>query len=216
MKIERVDESTVKCFLSNDELRELDITYKDFITKSEKAKDLVDRIIAQATEEVGYKPPQLAFDMQIMVVPEKGMVLIFSEKMPEEVKNNPSLMHYLEEMKKLLEFNQGGLKSQPQDASAKIPEMAIFCYASLWKVMAFACVLPTNIRVKSRLYKYGKYYYLLMEKGNASYDRYSRMCIHAMEYGSIYSVREESVCFLEEHARVIIPEKAIQKLTRIS
>lgn len=41
MKIERVDERTVKCFLSNEELEEYDIDYKDFILRSEKAKEVV-------------------------------------------------------------------------------------------------------------------------------------------------------------------------------
>ena len=39
MKIERVDDKTVKCFLSNKELEEYEIDYKDFVMRSEKAKD---------------------------------------------------------------------------------------------------------------------------------------------------------------------------------
>ena len=58
MRIERIDEKTVKCFLSNQELEEYDIDYKDFIMRSEKAKEVVQEIIEQAQEEVGYKPPQ--------------------------------------------------------------------------------------------------------------------------------------------------------------
>ena len=33
MKIERIDDKTVKCFLSNEELEEYDIDYKDFVTR---------------------------------------------------------------------------------------------------------------------------------------------------------------------------------------
>ena len=36
MKIERIDEKTVKCFLSNEELEEYEIDYKDFVMRSEK------------------------------------------------------------------------------------------------------------------------------------------------------------------------------------
>lgn len=36
MKIERIDDKTVKCFLSNEELEQYDIDYKDFVTRSEK------------------------------------------------------------------------------------------------------------------------------------------------------------------------------------
>lgn len=215
MKIERVDENTVKCFLSNDELQEMEITYKDFVTRSEKAKELVDRIIEQAAEEVGYKPPQLAFDMQIMVLPEKGMVLTFSEKTPDEVKNNPTLMKYLEEMKKILDGNLSIAKGGEPQPSPQIPETVIFCFGSMLKLAAYTRVLPANLRIKTRLYKYSGYYYLYMNKGAASYERYSRACIHAMEYGGIFSAREESVDLLEEHGQVIIPEKVIQKLSKI-
>ena len=75
MRIERVDDKTVRCFLSNEELEEYEIDYKDFLTRSEKAKEVVQEIILQAEEEVGYKPPKYAFDLQIMVVPEQGLVL---------------------------------------------------------------------------------------------------------------------------------------------
>lgn len=89
MKIERIDENTIKCFLSMEELREYDISYKDFIVKSDKARLLMDEIISQAEEEVGYEPPQVAFDMQIMMIPDQGMVLTFSDKggdsLPREI-----------------------------------------------------------------------------------------------------------------------------------
>ena len=55
MRIERIDDKTVKCYLSNEELAEYEITYKDFVTRSPKAKEMVEQIVAQAIEEVGYK-----------------------------------------------------------------------------------------------------------------------------------------------------------------
>ena len=48
MKIERIDDKTVKCFLSNEELEEYEIDYKDFVVRSEKAKEVVQEIIEQA------------------------------------------------------------------------------------------------------------------------------------------------------------------------
>ena len=60
MRIERVDDKTVKCFLSNEELEEYEIDYKDFILRSDKAREIVQEIIEQAEEEVGYKPPKFA------------------------------------------------------------------------------------------------------------------------------------------------------------
>ena len=66
MKFERVDGKTVRCFISNEELEGYQIDYKDFVMRSEKAREVVRSIIEQAAEEVGYKPPKFAFDMSII------------------------------------------------------------------------------------------------------------------------------------------------------
>lgn len=235
MKIERIDDKTVKCFISNEELQEFDITYKDFITRSEKAKEVVEEIIEQAIEEVGYKPPQFAMDMQIMMMPEKGMVLTLSEKTPDDIKNNPALMEYLKEMRKTLEEHFGGMIEThgglPGDAQAtngkaglqvgseslqtgetKQPDFAIFKMKSLRDLSDYARILPTNLRVESCLYVDKGEYYLFLQKGGASYKRYSRACVQALEYGVLFGATEDKIVYLDEHAECLIPEKAIAKL----
>lgn len=233
MKIERIDDKTVKCFISNQELEEFDITYKDFITRSEKAKEVVEEIIEQAIEEVGYKPPQFAMDMQIMMMPEKGMVLTLSEKTPEDLEKNPKLMEYLKEMRKTLEehFGKGleglpalpvelpggngaekkSVNGQAQEAT-QLPDFAIFKMASIRDLSDYARILPKNLRVDSCLYVDKGEYYLLLQKGHASYKRYSRACIQALEYGVLFGATEEKIVYLDEHAECLIPEKAIGKL----
>ena len=47
MKIERIDDKTVKCFLSNEELEEYEIDYKDFVTRSDKAKEVYRRLLSR-------------------------------------------------------------------------------------------------------------------------------------------------------------------------
>ncbi len=234
MKIERIDDKTVKCFISNEELEEFDITYKDFITRSEKAKEVVEEIIEQAIEEVGYKPPQFAMDMQIMMMPEKGMVLTLSEKTPDDIKNNPALMEYLKEMRKTLEEHFGGLietHGLPGDAKkgkenaglptggedgktgeTSQPDFAIFKMNSLRDISDYARILPKNLRIESCLYVDKGEYYLFLQKGGASYKRYSRACVQALEYGVLFGATEDKIVYLDEHAECLIPEKAIAKL----
>ncbi len=237
MKIERIDDKTVKCFISNEELEEFDITYKDFITRSEKAKEVVEEIIEQAIEEVGYKPPQFAMDMQIMMMPEKGMVLTLSEKTPEDIKNNPALMDYLKEMRKTLEEHFGGMiethglpgstagaglpgvgnsaqadGDTAKNAENKQPDFAIFKMNSLRDLTDYARILPKNLRVESCLYVDKGEYYLFLQKGHASYKRYSRACVQALEYGVLFGATEDKIVYLDEHGECLIPEKAIAKL----
>lgn len=227
MRIERVDDKTVKCYLSSEELAEYDIDYKDFIMHSEKAREVVQEIIEQAEEEVGYKPPKFAFDLQIMVLPDKGLILTFSEKEPE-IKEGDQLLEYLREMKQMLQKGKnsadeasadGQLPKQDENAASskaqmpmKRPEFAVFVFSTLGKVMEFARALPANLRVESALYEMNGYYYLYFLKGHASYERYSKACIQALEFAALYTAEEGKAVRIKEHGSCLIAEKAVKKL----
>ena len=235
MRIERVDDRTVRCFLSNEELEEYDIDYKDFVTRSEKAKEIVQEIIEQATEEVGYKPPKFAFDLQIMMVPDEGLVLTFSDKDPD-VSDTGQFLECLKEMKRILQKTREATEqaasgqgkpaeeAQPDAEGAKAkktqteqqqnarPSEAVFVFSSLRNVMNYAAGLPGNLRVESTLYETDDFYFLHLMKGHASYERYSRACIQALEFAALYTADENRIMQLKEQASCLIPEKALKKL----
>lgn len=242
MRIERVDDKTVKCFLSNEELEEYDIDYKDFILRSDKAREIVQEIIEQAEEEVGYKPPKFAFDLQIMMLPDQGLILTFSDRDPD-IRESDQFIECLKEMKKILERtrekitpslsasadaqNSGspsqdtgnqtpdtvsGQRKASQSKQADRPGFAVFAFAGIGQIMEYASMLPANLMVDSRLYEMDGLYYLYLLKGHASYERYSRTCVQAMEFASLYAADPSQVVHLEEHGQCLIAEKAIRKL----
>ena len=242
MKIERIDEKTVKCFISNEELEEYDITYKDFVMRSDKAREIVEVIMAQAVEEVDYKPPHFAFDLQIMMLPDQGMILTFTERTPEDMKSSANIINYLREMRRILKEKLGmdgatiaGLLAQavitaaagqvgdqedagavnpPQKEQEEIqkPHFAIFRFGNMRSLCEYAGVLPKNLRVISRLYRDAGTYYLYLERGGASYERYSRASVQALEFGELYAATEDKLVYLEEHGECLIGEKAISRL----
>lgn len=231
MRIERVDEKTVKCFLSNEDLEEYDIDYKDFILRSDKAREVVQEIIEQAEEEVGYKPPKFAFDLQIMMLPDQGLILTFSDR-DSEARDSDQFLECLREMKKILQKTRekigagsGGEESggeAGQDASKaqngqaapapSRPGFAVFVFSGIGRIMEYASMLPSNLAVDSRLYEMNGLYYLYLLKGHASYERYSRACVQAMEFGSLFAAEESQALPLKEHGQCLIADKALKKL----
>ena len=196
MRIERVDDKTVKCFLSNEELEEYEIDYKDFILRSDKAREIVQEIIEQAEEEVGYKPPKFAFDLQIMLLPDQGLILTFSESQQNQQ----------------AAVGEGAGNGQEAQEQASRPSFAVFAFSGIGRIMEFASVLPSNLLVESSLYEMDGLYYLYLLRGRASYERYSRACVQAMEFGSLYAADESQVLRLKEHGQCLIAEKAVKKL----
>ena len=58
----------------------------------------------------------------------------------------------------------------------------------------------------------GDVYYLYLHKGAASYERYSRACIQAIEFGALFGAEQDKVIYLQEHGECLIAEKALKKL----
>lgn len=220
MKIERVDEKTVKCFLSNEELEEYEIDYKDFITRSDKARQVVQEILEQAAEQVGYKPPRVAFDMQIMMLPDQGLLLTFSESDPSFLPSAKQVMEYLQGMKQEIQEMKAAAQKPEETAgkgkkssAVRKPLKGVFVFDSICQVMDYAAVLPGNLRIGSSLYEMDGKYYLYLEKGAAAYERFSRACIQAMEFGRLYGAEETLLLQIKEHGQCLIEEKAVKKLS---
>ena len=103
-------------------------------------------------------------------------------------------------------------KSKGGKQQAERPGFAVFAFSSIGRVMEYAAVLPSNLQVDSVLYEMDGLYYLYLVKGRASYERYSRACIQALEFGSLYAAEERQTARLKEHGQCLIGEKAIRKL----
>ena len=245
MKIERVDDKTIKCYLSKDELAYYQVDYSDFISRTENAQRLLREIIETAKTEVGYHPPKIAFEMQIMMVPEQGMVLTFSEKDPALGVDPSQLGGFSDTLKQLLDhvkeesggttgalgalpgLGQGGLSlpapsavpsvhsgEKQQSAPAIDVNDAIFMFTYLADFMDYAQGLPRGIRIDSTLYKMGQEYYLHISRGKASYDRFSRSCVQALEFSQLYSAGPGCDEVLKEHGEVMIATKAVNRFRK--
>ena len=202
------------------------VTFKN----AKKLKEVVQEIIEQAEEEVGYKPPKYAFDLQIMMLPDEGLVLVLSEKEPLENKSGAQLLQALQEMKRVFEEKKAEIgaaekkaqagenagesgKKNKKAAEAQKPQFAIFAFRNIGRVIEYAAVLPTNLRIDSTLYRMEDgTCYAYVRKGGASYERYSRACIQAMEFAALYAADEQKLRYLEEHGECLIREKALKKL----
>ena len=183
---------------------------------------------------MGYKPPKYAFDLQIMMLPEEGLVLVLSDKDPAENKPNTpmqalrELMRICKEVEKKAQQEEAtensgaparsenseiNKKKQKKAEEASKPQVAIFAFRNIGRVIEYAAVLPANLRINSTLYRMEDgTCYVYVEKGGASYERYSRACIQAMEFAGLYAADEQKLRYLEEHGECLIREKALKKM----
>lgn len=58
MTFKRIDESTIRCIVTEEDMEENGLELDDFFTQSDKAQDFLREIVEQASEEVGYDSGQ--------------------------------------------------------------------------------------------------------------------------------------------------------------
>ncbi|MDR0964389.1 MAG: adaptor protein MecA [Clostridium sp.] len=238
MKIERIDPKTVKCFLTLDELKDYEITYKDFITRNEKSKEVLREIICQAEETVGFHTPDASMDLQIMMLPDQGMVLTFSENSNLEQRIDDLLANCFRELLMILEAQMRGLGkvqsymqesnmteqtdealSSEEDPSQEhrqfvAPNRAGFIFESIRAVCDFAKTLPQGVQMTSSLYRHGKQLFLWMECAGEEVQYFREACFHAVEYATLYATDEAQQCYLNEHGEKILMNTALERLRR--
>lgn len=229
MKYRRINEATVQCIITEDDMLEYGLTLSDIFERNEKGEEFLRDIIERAHDEVGYKIGSGNIAMQITPLKDKGLVLTFTDDSPAAFKN------ILEHLRDVLtgvgaEISQtgsavaGGVPVAEND-DTEIGESAglvdynevfrMFVFPSLYPIMQFAASIPSNYPVKAHLYKEGDEYYLLLEKGRLSAKNFNKFSAQAVEFGNLISVSQERLDYLEEHGECLIKDRAVTRLRKI-
>jgi len=85
MKFKMIDQYTVRCVLTEDDMIENDIELEDFFHNREKVHNLLEVIMNKAKNEVGYELNEDVLSMQIMPLPKNGLAITISGKDNKDV-----------------------------------------------------------------------------------------------------------------------------------
>ena len=93
----------------------------------------------------------------------------------------------------------------------------IYAFHKLEDICRYSEVIHTRYNSNNTLYKDPKdgYYYLTLTKGKCSPEIFNKVCNIATEYGEYVPVSDSSVAYFNEHFKVIIKNKAVQKLANL-
>ncbi len=80
MDFRRIDKNTVQCILSEEEMNAYGFRIEDFFSNQEKARDFFEHLVERAEEEIGYEAHSGMVSMQIMKMPDNGIVITLSER----------------------------------------------------------------------------------------------------------------------------------------
>ena len=219
MKYKKINDATVQCIITQEDMMEYGLTLTDIFERNEKGEEFLRDVIERAHDEVGYQITSGNIAMQITPLKDQGMVVTFTDESPAAFKD------ILQHLKEVLQDFGAELSRQNGDTrqskiEAKPAEdyeenRRMFVFASLHQAMQYTSTIPNQYSVRSHLYKEGEAYYLVLEKNRLSYKVFNQISAQGVEFGNLIAVSEERILYLEEHGECLIRDRAVSRLRRI-
>ncbi len=214
MKYRKINDATVQCFISAEDMSAYGLTLSDIFERNEKGEGFLRDIIERAHDEVGYMINGENIAMQITPMQNQGLVVTFTNESPAGFRD---ILQHLKDVLQGVsaELNRQNEAVQQRAAQEFDENRRMFVFSALHQAMQYAASVPANLSVKSHLYKADEVYYLVIEKNRLSYKMFNKISAQAMEFGTMIAVSEERMQYLEEHGERLIEGRAVSKLRRI-
>ncbi len=228
MKIERINDSQIRCTLSNFDLSERNLNLSELAYGSEKARRLFREMVQKASDEVGFDAEDIPLMVEAIPLSNESVMLVITKvDDPEEVDTRFSKFAPAPEG----DFAglRGGIvdpgleggenftslrdNEKPEEARDRV---RVFVFPSLDKVIEAAAAVGDPGSITSVLYKNpatGAFYLVMTGKNEG--DAFSAVCNQLSEYGSRVKETYSSPSYYEEHYELIVRENALQSLARI-
>lgn len=187
MRVQKVNEHTIRIFISMTELTDRDITMADLFQRSAKTEQLFWELIAQAKEEVEFNIDQ-PFWIQATVASNDEFVI--------------TIMKQDEQL-------EGANKEKPvrKVTKGRVAEL-VYVFTDFEDVLSAALRIPQFNQLRSSLYEFEEEYYLVLNRMGTGKKRLLAEAV-LDEYGEIVAT---TGVFLSEHGKGIITVKAVQTL----
>lgn len=233
MKFEKMDNGTLRCTLTQDDLDQNGIDLDDFFSNTKDARDFLEKLIRIAEEEVGFRVNGNMMSIQAAIMSEDEIVLTFSDSNV----NGSELIEHLKSMFGVpVEVEKEAVTTLPEEHVNVLEELGtetdeadesieseaggyvyILTFVSFSSVRNFCRILPENKDTQSRLYYLHKdnQYFLWADLNNSTKKYVYEFVAASMEYAK--HIEKDSVRsrYLEEHGKMILRERALETLAQL-
>lgn len=223
MTFQKLDEHTVRCILSEEDMNEHGLKIEDFFTNKDKARSFLEDVVKQAQEEVGYETNGDTLAMQVMPLPKNGLSITFTERsenalqgMLEHIRSaiegirNQEFDEVLDQVMNESEDSQ--IEKKKTEHREKKTFLRIYRFDNMESVEQFCQTVPEDINIKSQLYKDEKndIFYLTIEKGRVAIKKLEKICFCAEDFAVLESKQDTYLEYCKEHFKCVIKKSAIK------
>lgn len=219
MEFKKIGDRKFQCRLNAEDLEDNNISLDDFFNNdTEKIHDLLETIMEEAERNIGVTLKGDVMSLQLAPLPDHSILLTVSSGKDDF---GSMLKRVGESFDKLGLPAEDIIDSEPEQEDApKTKEntrkpvavnTGVFRIADYGDFEQLCQSSARTWGVTNALYKdeSDNTYYLILQKGRCSEEKYRSLLNLIMEYGEFDSSKEERAAFIKEHYSVIIGNNAI-------
>lgn len=217
MKFKKVNETTVNCIITPEDLKENGIGLDDLFDRKKEAVEFIRRIIMQAANTGQLNLQNEYTSMKLAVLPDHSVSLTLSQ--------DPGESKAIQEAKEKARLLSGELReiaagkraeTQRVHPSAGGSDAFIYRFSSI-RDIAGCCELLSGASIDSSLYrsKDRNEYYLLIERNEQSDQTFESRVLCVNEFGRMLSNDAASLAYLKEHAECILRGNAAEEIAQL-
>ena len=219
MKFRKINDTTINCIITQDDLKKHGIDLDDLFDRRKNAVEFIRRIIVKAASSVNLNIKNDYTSMRISVLPDKSVSLTISQDPVESAK----IREHKETAEGLGERKADSTESVRRAPARRISPLTsdsgtyVFQFSSVMETVKCCRILAACKTIETSLYfvKETGRYYLLIGKGTDPAEDYSSIVLSLNEFGSMVSCDEATLAYMREHSDCILRSRAAQQISEI-
>ena len=219
MKFRKINETTINCIITQDDLRKHGIDLDDLFDRKKNAVEFIKRIILKAASSVNMNMKNDYTSMRISVLPDQSVSLTISQ--------DPAASALIREQKDLASGSRSGSGKAGEKAAERAAQKAegdiaksgtyVFRFYSIMDTLSSCRILRTCRGLTSSLYfvRESGFYYLVISRDVDAEEDYDSTVLRINEFADMVSCSDTTLAYIREHSDCILRKRAVQQISEL-
>lgn len=218
MKFRKINDNTINCIITQDDLRKHGINLDDLFDRKKNAVEFIKAIILKAARSVNLNIKNEYTSMRLSVLPDQSVSLTISQDPSESEKIHKEKSKAFASAKGGRNNADSGKDSVAREKTDSVSSGTyLFRFSSIMEMAGCCHMLAVIPGIESSVY-YNKDtgdYYLILEKGEEADDGYDSAVLRVNEFGQMVTCDAGTLAFLKEHSDCVVRRGAVRKISEL-
>ena len=219
MKFRKINDTTINCIITQDDLRKHGIDLDDLFDRKKNAVEFIKRIILKAASSVNMNMKNDYTSMRISVLPDQSVSLTISQ--------DPAASALIRDQKDLASGSRSGSGKAGEKAAERAAQKAegdiaksgtyVFRFYSIMDTLSSCRILRTCRGLTSSLYfvRESGFYYLVISRDVDAEEDYDSTVLRINEFADMVSCSDTTLAYIREHSDCILRKRAVQQISEL-